>query len=169
MKYVIHHHYHLKLRLSELEDMMLPYLLKGLNMHSIIDPYQIIQSLHVIKAYLNLSCTKHLLPLFGEEINILQNECKEILRDNHKLCRKLNQRVQRNFYEKSYDELIQTLEEFIRNYPVLSVAQNAVTIAKKILPYCDGYHNGELLHEMETWCEFLQVKTCDYHDLTTVT
>jgi len=37
------------------------------------------------------------------------------------MCRKLNQKAQRNLYKK-YDELIQTVEEFNKNYPLCNVA-----------------------------------------------
>ena len=96
---------YLKFRIRELEDMMLPYQLKGFNVLSIMDPHLIIQSLHAIKTYLNLSCTKHLLPLFGEEINILQNKCKEICdraRENRS-CRRIQ------CYEKNQFEVLKLL------------------------------------------------------------
>ena len=103
--------------------------------------------------------------LLGGEINTLRSKCKEALQDAHKLSRKLKQRVQRNLFEKNYDELIHTVEEFIKNYPLCSTAQKAVTVIKKIIPYCDG----KLLHYLMLWSEELQVKTCDYHYFTTVT
>ena len=43
------------------------------------------------------------------------------------------------------------------------VAQKAVTMVKKIIPYCDG----ELLHYMMRVCEYLQIMTRDYHPITT--
>ena len=46
--------------------------------------------------------------------------------------------------DRNYDKLIQTVEEFIKNYPLCNVAQEAVIMVKKIIPYCDG----ELLHYM---------------------
>ena len=108
--------------------------------------------------------TTNLLSVFGEEINTLENISKEMLKDVHKLCRILNQRVQRNLGEKNYDKLIQTVEEFIKNYPLCSVAQKALTMVKKITPYFDG----ELLHLFIMSCEYLQKMTCDYHEITTI-
>ena len=80
------------------------------------------------------------------------------------MCRKLNQSVQRNLHDKNYDKLIQTVEEFIKNYPLCNVAQKAVTMVKNIIPYCDG----ELRHHMMMECEYLQMKTHDYHPITTL-
>ena len=74
------------------------------------------------------------------------------------MYRKLHQSVQRNVFDKNYDKLIQTVEKFIKNYPLCNVAQKAVTMVKKIIPYCDG----ELLHYMMIECEHLQIRTHDY-------
>ena len=60
------------------------------------------------------------------------NNSKEILKDAHKMSRKLNQRVQRNLGKQKYDGLIQAVEKFIKNYPLCSVAQKAVTIVKRL-------------------------------------
>ena len=109
--------------------------------------------------------TINLLSLLGQEINSLITKSKRILKDAHKLCRKLNQSVQRNLYHKNYDKLIQTVEEFIKNSPLCNVAQKAVTMVKKIIPYCDG----ELLHYVMMRCEYLQMKTHDYHGIITLT
>ena len=131
-----------------------------------MDPHYVILMLQEIKDVLMTSpYTINLLSLLGEEINSLITNSKQILKDAHKLCRKLNQSVQRNLYDKNYDKLIQTVEEFIKNYPLCNVAQKAVTVVKKIIPYCDG----ELLHYMMMKCENLQMSTHDYHQNTTLT
>ena len=90
--------------------------------------------------------------------------CKQILRDAHKLCKKLNQSVQRNLNEKTFNKLIQTVEESFTNYPLCDMAQDAVTMVKKIIPYCDD----ELLHSMMIKHEVLQMMTTDYHYVTTL-
>ena len=156
---------YLKYRLSEIENVWLPFYLKRVNMHTVLGPHHVILTLQRIKDVLMTSpYTINLLSLLGEEINSLITNSKQILKDAHKLCRKLNQSVQRNFYDKNYDKLIQTVEEFIKNYPLCNVAQKAVTMVKKIIPYCDG----ELLHDMMTQCECLQMNTHDYHHITTL-
>ena len=157
---------YLKYKLSEIENFELPYFLKTINMCTVTDPHTIILILQRIKDDLITSpYTINLLSLLGEEINSLITNSKQILKDAHKLCRKLNQSVQRNLYDKNYDKLIQTVEEFIKNYPLCNVAQKAVTMVKKIIPYCDG----KLLHYMMMTCEHLQMSTHDYHHITTLT
>ena len=154
-----------KYKLSRIENVELPYYLKKINMYTVTDPHRVILFLQDIKDALMISpYTINLLSLLGEDINSLITDCKGTLKDAHKLCRKLNQSVQRNLYENNYDKLIQSVEEFIKNYPLGDVAQKAVTMVKKIIPYCDG----ELLHYMMMRCEYFQIKTPDYHDITTL-
>ena len=155
---------YLKYKLSEIENFLLPYYLKSINMFTVTDPHGVIFLLQRIKEDIMSSpYTMNLLSLIGDQINSLQGECKQILKNVNKLCRKLNQSVQRNLCEQKYDKLIQTVEEFIKNYPLCIVAQKAVTMVKRILPYCDG----ELLQFITMKYEGLQVLTSDYHDFTT--
>ena len=154
----------LKYKLSKLENVTLPQCLKTINMNTVNDPHCVIRTLQEIKdALMTSPYTINLLSLLSEEIHSLITNCKDALKDAHKLSRKLNQSVQRNLYENNYDNLIQTVEEFIKNYPLCNVAQKAVIMVKKIIPYCDG----ELLHDMMMMCEFLQIMTPDYHNITT--
>ena len=157
---------YLKYKLSQIEINLLPYCLKFINNCAVNDPHVIILTLQDINdALMSSSYYSNLLSLLVEDINSLITDCKQLLKDVHKLCRKLNQSVERNLYERNYDKLIQTVEEFIKNYPLCKVAQKAVTMVKKIIPYCDG----KLLHYMMMKCEYLQVMTPDYHDINTFT
>ena len=154
---------YLKYREMEIENVDLPCTLKGINMHTVYDPHFVILILQKLKDLVMTS--PNMLSLFGKEIDSLITNSKQILRDAHKLCRKLNQSVQRNLFDKDYDKIIQTVEEFIKNYPLCNIAQKAVTMVKKIMPYCDG----KLLHYMMMRCENLQKKTHDYHHISTST
>ena len=157
---------YLKYKLNDIENQKLPLKLKAINTYTVTDPHFVILILQWIKDVLMKSpCTTNLLSVFVEEIDTLENISKGMLKDVHKLCRILNQRVQRNLGEKNYDKLIQTVEEFIKNYPLCSVAQKAVTMVKKIISYFDG----ELLHRVIMACEYLQMITSDYHKITTIT
>ena len=60
--------------------------------------------------------------------------------------------------------LIHTVEEFIKNYYLCIVAQKA-SLVKKIIPHCDG----KLIDYIIRGCEFLQMKTTDYHTISLVT
>ena len=152
--------------LSKIENVWLPYNLKSINTFTVTDPHKVILTLQRIKnAIMSSPYTMNLLSLLDDQIYSLQGECKQILKNVNKLCRKLNQSVQRNLCEQKYDKLIQTVEEFIKNYPMCIVAQQAVTMVKRIIPYCDG----ELLHHITIKCEQLQMMTSDYHNFTTLT
>ena len=156
----------LKYKQSEIEDSMLPYFLKLINTYTVTDPHIVMLQLQQIKSALTTSqYATNLLSLIDEEINSLITNCKQILHDSHKVCRKLNQSVQRILYEKNYNRLTQIVEEFIKNYHLCNVAQKAVTVMKKIIPYC----NGNLVYYITEKCGYLQMKTTDYITMTTLT
>jgi len=156
---------YLKYKLSEIENISLRCLLIEINHKTVTDPHNVILILQKLKDTLMTSpYIINLLSLLGEEINSIITDCKQIVKDTHKLSRKLNQSVQRNVCYKNFDNLIQTVEEFIKNYPLFNVARKAVTMVKKIIPYCDG----KLLQFVMVVCEALQMMTHDYHNITTL-
>ena len=156
---------HLKYRLSEIENKLLPCFVNTINTYTVNDPHFVILALREIKIILMMSpYTQNFMPLLDEEVDSLIDQCKQILKDTHKLCRKLNQSIQKHLCAQDYYKLIQTVETFIKNYPLFSVAHKAVTIIHKIIPYYDG----ELLHLIMLQCEELQLRTCDYHEMTTL-
>ena len=156
---------YLKYKLSEIEYDGLHYVLRSINTFTITDPHHVILILQKMKEVIMTSpYTMKLLSFLGDQINSLQGECKQIIKNVNKSCRKLNQSVQRNLCEQKYDKLIQTVEEFIKNYPLCILAQKAVTMVKRIIPYCDG----ELLHFITIKCEKLLRVTLDYHAFTTL-
>ena len=134
-------------------------------LYIVTDPHELILLLQQIKqAIMSSPYTMNLLSLLDDQIYSLQNECKQMLKNVNKLCRKLNQSVQRNLCEQKYDKLIQTVEEFIKTYPLCILAQKAVTLVKRIAPYCDG----ELLNFIAAKYELFQRMTPDYHSFTTL-
>ena len=152
---------YLNYKLSELEKDQLPFHLKIINVLTITSPHEIIMALKNIRQTLLLdtTCPKNVLLSLDKEFNALVFDCKQMLNDSHKVCRKFNQRVERNLFEKNYNKLILTVEEFVNYSPVYGVAKNAVALLKKITPY---FH-GELLQAVEIVCEQLQLITFDYH------
>ena len=156
---------YLKYKLTEIDNDTIPFYLKAINMRTVSEPHFAILMLEELKCHLlNSSCTISL--SLGEEIDSLIDESKQVLRDAHKLCRKINQSAQRILYGRNYDRLVQSVEDFVKNYPLCNVAQKAVTLLKKkVIPYCDG----ELQHGMMLGCEHLEMLTTDYHHVTTFT
>ena len=78
------------------------------------------------------------------------------------MCRKFNQGVYKSLHEQSYDKLIQTVKEFCYSYSLPSIAQKTVAIVKNPTPYCDS----ELQNYVMTQCEYLQMMTLEYHQIT---
>ena len=120
-------------------------------MQTVIDPHEVMQSLKYIKNAVMVSS------YLCDVIDSLIADCRQLLKESHKFCRKLHQDVQRGLYEKNYDKLISAVEEFIKYYPIGSIAQNAVSVMNKILPYCDG----ELFHAMVKVYGSFQARTPD--------
>ena len=149
---------YLKYKLSEIENFMVPYCLRAINMYTVVDPHYIIQILQKIKHALMV--LPYTINMFSSEIDLLIVKCKQILKDVHKLCRKLNQSVQRILHLKDYDKLIQAIQEFMRDYQSCNVAQKAVKMVKSITNNC---YNSEVISCMVRERERLQVRSADYH------
>ena len=155
----------LKYTLNHIENLKLPWFLKSISMCTVIDPHQLIIQLQHIKAALKSSqYNANLLPYFATDLESLEDDCKNILKDAHKVCRKLNQSIQKNLFKKTYDDLIQTVEEFLKSYPLCNVAQKAIITLAKIKQYC----GGKLLDYMTEKYDYIQTKTPDYHCLPTL-
>ena len=148
----------MKYQLSELENVHLPYSLKAVSMQTVIDPHEAMLRLQQVKKGI---ITLPFLLNYIEEIDSLTINCKEVLNDAHILCRKFNQSIQKILYEKKYDKLIGAIHDFIKNYPICNVAQKAINMINKIIPYC----YDQLLHYMMSLCERFILLTSDYHEI----
>ena len=71
--------------------------------------------------------------------------------------------VDRSFHNKDYDTLIQSLLEFINDYPLCKVVQKAVDTLKSVMPYFDGKVSQFLLIK----CEALRLKLPNNHMIST--
>ncbi|XP_065894589.1 uncharacterized protein [Dysidea avara] len=154
---------YLKYKLSEIENLLLPSYLKRVNLCTINDPHIVILTLERLQNALKISTKiKKFLPSLCEKINSLISECHKTLKDVHRLSRELNQNVQHCLTHKNYDNLIQTMQAFIINYPIGLVAQQAIMLIKKVIPLC----SGKLLHFVTEKCEQLHMMTPEYHHIT---
>jgi len=155
---------YLKFTQSEIEHVQLSTCLKMINMRTVLDPHIIILMLQQVQVQLMNS--PDLLALLAETISNLKTDCDELLKDVHKISRKLNQKLQRCMHEKKYENLIQTVEDYCINYPVGPIALNCLNMVKSI-----PCHNDEFeLHErITTWSEILHRMAPDYHYITHMT
>ena len=154
---------YLRYRLNEMENVVLPDFLQIISGHIIYDPYYVMGTLEEIKNTLTSSFTSYnLLSSSCDNIDSLKSECKSILNDAHKLCRRLKQKVERSLHHKNYDILVQSLLEFMNDYPLCHVVQKAMSTVKTIMPHCDS----KLSQSIEMRCEYLQMMLPDYHMVT---
>ena len=157
---------YLKYKLSEIENSRLPHFLHSINMYIVVDPHPVIKSLETIHRNLvNTTCTESLLKSLRAEFDSLISDCKQFTKEANRLCRKINHNAQIYLYEKDYEKLIQTIEEFIKEYPMCNIAQKAIITVKKMLPHC----HDELLQYVMNFCKYFQMKTCNYHHISMLT
>ncbi|XP_065894137.1 uncharacterized protein [Dysidea avara] len=157
---------YLKYKVSEIENHFLPYSLKRINMFTIVEPHNVIVILQKLQyALMNSPNITAFFPSLTDEIESLISESHKILHDAHKMSRPLNQNVQRCLTQRNYHNLIQTIKMYVKQYPIPMLAQQAVFMVNKIIPYCDG----ELLENIMWGYKYLQTMTPDYHYITLMT
>ena len=154
---------------SLIENVYLTCYLRSINMYTVSDPYVVMYILQQVKDILGMitspSINRNHISLFAKEVDSLLSECKQFLKDAHILCRKFNQSVQRNFYEKNYDTLIQIIEDFIKNYPLGNIVLKAITMTNKLILCCNPVY---ILQDfMVRRHEVLQTITNDNHYINT--
>ena len=152
----------LKYKLSETESTAIPMYQQSINMHIVLDPHIIINTLEQTKDAL---MTFNILSSSCAEIDALLTDCKQFLNNAYKLCKTLHQGVQRSIHEKSYDKLIQTLEDWIKSYPLFNIASKADDVMNKIISCCT--ENQKLLLCTRDFQQYLVVYLRDYHQLNT--
>ena len=146
--------------LSEIEHIKLPHCFKMINGNTLFDPHDIILLLKQIQEI--LSIFPNLLSPFVERFDALKSECGDVLKKSHVLSRVLNQKIQKYFFEKKFESLIQTVQDYCKNYPIRATALKSVELIKAIIPMCEG----EMLHCIKEKCEMLGMKTAEYSAIT---
>ena len=107
--------------------------------HFVTLMYVTLVQLQVVERFLKTPGNVHLLSMFGKEISSLIVNCKQMIRDASKICRKLNQSVQRNLMMEIMISFNQAIEEnLFEHYPLWPTTQKAVVIVKEIITYCNG-------------------------------
>ena len=141
----------LQYKISEIENNLLPSRLKKINVWIIMDPHCIIGTLQGLQNALTLGSITMTLPSLGQKINDLINDCRTVLFDAHKLSRNLNQTVERFLTQRSYQNLIESLETYNSKYPAAIVAKQAVSLVKNIIPYCQGDLQIEVMNFVKSY------------------
>ncbi|XP_065894140.1 uncharacterized protein [Dysidea avara] len=137
--------------------------IKMINMMTIADPHYTIEILqHIQSALITSISITTFFPTIIDEIKSLISDCHKIIKDAHRMSRKLNQNVQRCLTQRNYQNLIQTIETYNNTYPLALIAQQALSMVKKTIPYCDG----ELLNYVMMRYEWLYTMIPDYHRIT---
>jgi len=153
---------YLKYKQNALEYVVLPLYLKKIHLTVLTDPHFIIHILQRIQVAVMISPKIAIFfPMLYNQMNSLISECREILQDVHRWSRTFNQEVQRWLVQRNYSNLIQTIENYVSKYRLPPVVEQAVTLVRKVFPYCDG----DLLLYIKDWFQGLEIRTPDYHEI----
>ena len=157
---------YLQYRLCLIEHSLLPGCVKLINSMLLKDSYGITMLLESLQdCIIDSQCITTYFPSLTEQINTLISECHKIVKGVHKLSRIFNQKVQSYLAQRKHSSLIQFVENYKIGYPVGVVAQQAVSMVKKIMPYCDE----EFLRTVTKVCDSLLMLTPDYNLFTLYT
>ncbi|XP_065894609.1 uncharacterized protein [Dysidea avara] len=151
---------YLKCKMIEIEYYILPYCVQYTTMLTIHDPHHIMCVLQwFCMAMMASSYIEFFFPTLNAETNSLINNCQKAIKNAHKLSRTLTQSVQRCLSEGRYCSIPQTVQQYINKYPTGSIALQAITMIKKVIPYC----GGQLLDFIVNLIKQLQTLTPEYH------
>ena len=153
---------YLKFLQSEIEHVQLPTSLKMITMRTVLDPHFIILLLQQVES--SLINSPNTLNVLAEQISTLKTNCDTVLKDVHKLSRKLNQKTQRYLHAKDYESLIQVVDDYCVNYPVGPIALNCLTMVKSMQS-----SDFELRRRIKIWDEVLHRMTPSYLYITLMT
>ena len=154
---------YLKCKENEIKYLWLPFYIQRVTVYTTIDPHHLLVTLQQLcDTLISSSTITAFFPSLEDDIKSLVTDCHCILKKAFKYCRKFSQNTQHSLASGNYQDLIQTIDTYANSYPLAIVAQKAVTMVQKTIPYCDG----KLLQYVLSLCETLQLKTHDYHDIT---
>jgi len=150
-------------KLNELENYVLPYQLKLVNMYTMMDPLNVPILLKQIKdIVISSKNITVFLPSLGTEIGSVCDRCNAILKGVHQMSRKFNQNAQRCLAQRNYHNLIQAVKTYYNEYPMVAVVQQVLAIVNRIIPY---FEEDSLCHFKEKFVKM----TPEYHVITTWT
>ena len=140
-----------------IENVTLPYIMKSINSMILLGSHYMIVILQDVQKNLSTSENiKAFLPHLCEQLSPLIRDCHNLLKDVHSLQRNLNHNVQKYLYQKKYGNALQTVEDYMIDYPIKIISQQALSLIQKAVPYCDD----ELLQLIMLVCEELPFAEC---------
>lgn len=149
--------------MHQIEHVIIPYHLKVITMHALHDPYLMLLMLQRLQTTIISSKSKdNIITAFSEKIVKLNIECNRLLRESHNSNRFLNKKIEQDLFEKNYDTIMQTLEDYYRTASIGSVALNCIELVAEITPYVES----ELMASFKLLDEMLLMRTPEYHPVS---
>ena len=156
----------LEFRQNVIENFLILYYIKQINMLVITEPNAIIGIMQKIQQLTISTNIAMFLPTLRGQIDSVISNCRKTLKHAHKISRRLKQSVERCLAQKNYHLLIQTIENYNCSNSVGVIAQQAAAITRKITPCI----NMAFIQQIVNWqCEQLQIMTPDYSFIALLT
>ena len=90
-------------------------------------------------------------PTLHLQLDSLISDCQRALKLYYNLSRKLNQNIEQCLAEKNYRNVIQILEHFLNNLPTEIVAEQAITLLQKTIPFCQPRQITAMTEKLEAF------------------
>ena len=143
-----------------IEHVVIPYYLKMITMHALHDPYLMLLMLQRLQTTINSSSNEwDILLKFSEKIVMLNSECNALLRNSYNSNRTLNKNIEQDLFEKNYDAMTKTLENYSSTASIGSVASKCIELVKQIMPNAEN----TLIENFEFLIQMLLMRTHEYH------
>jgi len=147
---------------KKLEQFVLPYYMKDINMYALHDPHVVVLILQSIQKILTDAGSNDILGKFNEQIASLCIECHNAYSNAMELSRKFNMCFQYCMRVKSFHSLIPILKEYQESKFIVSTIPRCVELAETISTQCDS----ELAVVLNRKWKDLKLLTSKYHPIS---
>ena len=158
---------YLKYHLDQLEYFAIPYQLRYANMWAIFDPhmvnYTVLQPM--FKVFTTIGFTNFnlstMMSSFSSQVTALISDCQKVIRDICRSKKTLYQLSMKHLVEKNYNDLLQELEDYHKQYPIGPITEKSVRLVNDFMAYCQG--NYKIHSICKEFLAGLKLVTAPYH------
>ena len=123
--------------IGEAQYCTLPFYIKRINMSTAVSPHHAIVALQSIQLFLKRSTDNmDILSFIDKQCEQLLKECIKVKNTVYKWSKKLNNYVQQCITNGKYQTLVIFLEDYLKDFPVSSIVENAISTIDKVTPLC---------------------------------
>ena len=144
------------------EYVFIPFHLKRITAHILLDPHVILLMLQKVQATISAS-NNHIkiLTQFSQQLLALTSKCKQALKDAQMQNRNITLKMQHFLFIRDYNELEKNLEEHCKS-SIGSIAQDCVELVNQIMLVCED----ALTERFDFVRQMLETMTPQHHFIT---